>query len=364
MRQDLISRPIPSSEHYFQRYLSPQKRQAAETLRPRIVDFELTSKCGGACTYCYASSPFFTGEHMPTDKALSLVDELVELQVTQVQWCGGDPILHPDWEKVIRYAGERGLNNSVFTAGVISERIARTLATLPNLHIVGINFDTVDPEDFLQTHTDAKILGLKREAWQHLREAGFHPTRIMPCLTLTRPVARSIERTLDFLVDEMGAGYVPMFVYHPVGKGMDTAFVPSREEIQRAYEYRAQKLGAHWLRIGPTECGRYYCKSKFHITYDGRVLPCAVLYDFEVGNVHREPLKQLVEKNVRTLCYDFEVTGPCAECADRDVCWGCRANAYFYAGDITASDPMCWKHAEPPAAPLPSGPPPCRPGGF
>ncbi len=360
MAQDLISRPIPSSQYYFERYLSPQKRQSARTLKPRIVDFELTSKCGGSCTYCYASSPYFVGEHMATDTALRLVDDLVTLGVTQVQWCGGDPILHPDWERIVEHAGQRGINNSVFTAGVISERTARALSDLTNLHVIGINFDTVEPADFARTHRDGRLLDMKLGAWQRLLDAGFHSSRIMPCLTLTKPVAQSIERTLDFLVDEMKAGYVPMFVYHPIGKGVDPGFIPDRDEIRRAYEYRARKLGEHWLRIGPTECGRYYCKSKFHITYDGRVLPCAVLYDFEVGNVNDTSLRELVEGNVGRLCYDFEITGACAKCADRDVCWGCRANAYFYSGDITASDPMCWKNDDVPTRNLPHGPAACQ----
>ena len=58
----IISKPIPSSEYYFEKYLSPNKRADAEAMTPRIVDFEVTSKCTGACTYCYASSPFFKGE--------------------------------------------------------------------------------------------------------------------------------------------------------------------------------------------------------------------------------------------------------------------------------------------------------------
>jgi MoaA/NifB/PqqE/SkfB family radical SAM enzyme len=322
------------------------KRAAAESMTPRIVDFEVTSKCTGACTYCYASSPFFKGQDMPTDMALRVIDDLADLGVTQVQWCGGDPILHKDWEKLIIYAGEKGLNNSVFTAGIVSNEIAVKLATLPNIHLVGINFDTIDPDDFMMTHTRKRVLQQKYQAYDRLLEAGFHPTRVMPCLTLTKPVARSIERTLDWLVDEKGAGYVPMFVYHPIGAGADLDLTPSLEDIRRAYEYRAEKLGGHWLRIGPTECGRYYCRSKFHITYDGRVLPCAVLYDFEVGNVKDRPLSKIIRDGTKKLCYDFEVKGGCAECTDKDVCWGCRANAYFYTGDITGSDPMCWKNSE------------------
>ena len=32
----------------------------------------------------------------------------------------------------------------------------------------------------------------------------------------------------------------------------------------------------------------------------------------------------------------------CRACANRSVCWGCRASAYYYAGDVTADDPLCW----------------------
>jgi radical SAM protein with 4Fe4S-binding SPASM domain len=150
-----------------------------------------------------------------------------------------------------------------------------------------------------------------------------------------------------------------MFVYHPIGQGADRSLTPNQEEIRRAYEYRAKKLGAHWLRIGPTECGRHYCQSKFHITYDGRVLPCAVLYDFEMGNVNDQPLAEILRENARRFCYDVGVKGACAECADRDVCWGCRANAYFYKGDIAASDAMCWRNDECADAAATPGSPPC-----
>ena len=346
MAETMISKPIPDSRYFFDRYISPNKRYAAEAMRPRIVDFELTSKCGGACTYCYASSPYFKGADMPTEQALAVIDDLAEMGVSQIQWCGGDPILHPDWQEIIGYAGEKGLANSVFVAGIVAPRVAQALADTPNIHLVGINFDTVDEEDFMQTHTLERVQGMKYKAFENLRNAGFHPSRIMPCLTLTKPAARSIERTLDFLVDEMGAGYVPMFVYHPIGEGGATELTPSLDDIRRAYAYRAEKLGQHWLRVGPTECGRFYCRSKFHVTWDGRVLPCAVLYDFEVGNVNQTPLKEILASRSKQLCYDFEVTGECAACDDADVCWGCRANAYFYKGDVSASDPMCWRNSE------------------
>ncbi len=346
MANTIIGKPIPTSKYYFDKYLSPKKRQSGAEMKPTIVDFELTSKCGGACTYCYASSPFFAGENMPTEMALGVIDDLVEMGVTQVQWCGGDPVLHEDWQKIIGYAGERGINNSVFVAGIVTTRLAKALAELQNIHLVGVNFDTIDPDDFMGTHISAKVLEQKYKAIKYLRAAGFHPSRIMPCLTLTSFSAHSIEATMDWLVDEMGAGYVPMFVYHPIGEGADSKYVPSPEQIQRAYEYRAKKLGDHWLSIGPTECGRHYCRSKFHVTYDGRILPCAVLYDFEVGNVKDTPLQELIADHGKKLCYDFEVNGACASCDNNDVCWGCRANAYFYKGDVTASDPMCWLNDE------------------
>jgi DNA repair photolyase len=83
MAESLISKPIPDSKYFFDRYISPNKRYAAEAMRPRIVDFELTSKCGGACTYCYASSPYFKGADMPTEQALALVDDLAATGVSQ-----------------------------------------------------------------------------------------------------------------------------------------------------------------------------------------------------------------------------------------------------------------------------------------
>lgn len=59
-------------------------------------------------------------------------------------------------------------------------------------------------------------------------------------------------------------------------------------------------------------------------------------------------MKEIVERHWEELTQKkLTVKGYCAEeCPNREVCFGCRASALQYAGDLRASDPKCWWNPE------------------
>ena len=62
-----------------------------------------------------------------------------------------------------------------------------------------------------------------------------------------------------------------------------------------------------------------------------------------MGSVYQKRLTQIFEENRDALLFNDRGKGFCGEsCENRDVCFGCRARAYHYTGDVMASDPKCW----------------------
>lgn len=62
-----------------------------------------------------------------------------------------------------------------------------------------------------------------------------------------------------------------------------------------------------------------------------------------VKNFFFSQLEEILRKNYQELLFHDPVEGYCGEeCENRDVCFGCRANAHHYLGDRRASDPKCW----------------------
>lgn len=339
----------PTADEFFHKFVSPQRsmRQAAESITICQVDFELNNRCAGSCDYCFSSSTSGGEIMFPTDRALHIIDDLYEMGVRQLTWPGGDPLLHPDCFNIWRYAGEKGIRNFVWSSvATITPKVARQVVEEESIRMMGIHIDTIDQATYNKVHRDPRTLPRKIQGFKNLLDAGYSPKRIFGCICLTRPAVETIEQTLDWFIDEMGVKFIDMPIFRPLGLGKDAEklkiWEPSAEDVQRACEYRAKKLGASFLRIGPMECSKFFCQSYFLITSEGNVLCCGNIPDLVFGNVHQESVREIYERNRERLLFAFEVKGKCGNCENNDVCFGCRANAFYYAGDIQASDPKCW----------------------
>ncbi len=77
---------------------------------------EITGKCGLACSHCYAGSGR-SGSHgvMTADDWRSVISQAAGLGVSMVQFIGGEPTLHPDFEVLLGYAVGAGLAAEVYS---------------------------------------------------------------------------------------------------------------------------------------------------------------------------------------------------------------------------------------------------------
>ena len=317
-------------------------------VKPYHLEIESTSKCPGSCAYCYSSSLSHSDQVLPTERVLQLIDEAKELGIQLINWLGGDPLYHPDWYRMMSYGAEKGLTQGFCTSGLISRRTAQQIAHLKDcFRLIAVHIDSIVPETYNRVHFDGSTLEKKVRGYRYLLDAGIPPEQISGIITMTRAAAETVEETVDWFVDRMGSQSIVYVMFKGEGFGGENeSWEPPVSEMRRACEYRAKKLGPHWLRLGTSEVTMFYCRTMFNVNYQGQVLSCPVMRDRIMGNIFEENLKEIFERNRDSLLFNFQIKGPCATCQNNDLCFGCRATAYHYLGDVEASDPKCWLNPE------------------
>jgi len=104
-----------------------------------------TRRCNLTCTYCNEYDR--TSPPVDTDVLLNRVDLLAKLGTAIVTMSGGEPLLHPDLDRLIRRVRERGMIAGLITNGYLltENRIERlNRAGLDHLQI---SIDNVQPDE-------------------------------------------------------------------------------------------------------------------------------------------------------------------------------------------------------------------------
>lgn len=353
--QRLATLAAQRCEDIFDKYISPTKVKHWREKKPYYIDFELTTKCPHTCKFCFSNSN--RNPHpvdMPKERVFEVLDDLAALEFRQIYWDGGESLLHPDFFEILSYAHQRGLGSGAFSGGIpLSKGMAKRVVAAygkKHLNVFGIHIDSLNPEVFARLHDNPRELERRVQGYRNLLEAGFPPERILPCITLTGPAAETIEQTIDWYIDEMGARFFEISTFKPQGSGgLNSYLEPSLSDVRRAFEYRAKKLGSpNWARMGSTECTSIQCRTNVYLTVDGKVMRCGQMpRELNSGNIYEERLLDIYNRHRETLSMrEIKVRGECANCKNNDICEGCRAAALHYTGDITASDPKCWLNPE------------------
>lgn len=82
---------------------------------PVQVACEITSRCNAHCPHC--SLPFTSVDELTTEEWITIIDQMVDINVFTVTFTGGEPLLRKDLSALIQYATEKGLHVIVATNG-------------------------------------------------------------------------------------------------------------------------------------------------------------------------------------------------------------------------------------------------------
>jgi MoaA/NifB/PqqE/SkfB family radical SAM enzyme len=140
----------------------------ASTEHPLLAHIIPIRRCNLACTYCNEFDDF--SKPVATEEMFRRIDKLGELGTAVITISGGEPLLHPELDDIIRRIRKNGMIAGLITNGyfLVPERIQRL--NRAGLEWLQISIDNVTPDDV--SKKSLKVLDKKLE---NLAEhADFH----------------------------------------------------------------------------------------------------------------------------------------------------------------------------------------------
>jgi cyclic pyranopterin phosphate synthase len=278
--------------------LQPRREPRPEPATPpRSVRLSLTDRCDLACIYCRPDRhDSHVAERLDFEAWKTMANGLVAAGVRRVRLTGGEPLLHRDIVKVIRYLDTLGLEDLALTTN--ATRLEKLAAPLRDagLRRVNISLDSLDPLRFERMTRGGKLDVVLRGVDAALA-AGFDEIKLNAVV-----VKDENEGELDALVRWAWArGIVPRLLeVMAVGEGanLKDRVVTGREMrarlahllVQGEAEPEADRGPARYLvaRHDPTKRVGFitgtsdtYCKGcdRLRVASDGMLRPCLATND-------------------------------------------------------------------------------------
>jgi mycofactocin radical SAM maturase len=326
---------------------------------PICLTWELTYGCNLACVHCLSSSGRRDPRELDTAGAMSVIDQLRDLQVFYVNIGGGEPTIRSDFYELVDYAVGNGVGVKFSTNGttINAERAVRLAGSDyvdVQISIDGATAATNDPLRGVGSYADA------RRAMDHLAAANFGQFKIS--VVMTRDNVGELDQ-FAALADHYGA-QLRLTRLRPSGRGADVwhqlHLLPGQQVdlynwlVQRPDVltgdsfFHLSALGESLPGLNLCGAGRVVCL----IDPVGDVYACPfVLHpDFRAGNVLDPGGFAHVwrESDLFLELREPQSAGACASCGEFDACQGgCMAAKFFTGLPMDAPDPECVKgHGE------------------
>lgn len=322
------------------------------TARVFALQWHITQACDLHCRHCYDRIPC---DPLSLDEEIAILDSLYEFCSShhlfgQVTFTGGNPLLHPHFQRLYQEASDRGFFIGILGNPATREEIESLVAIQPPA------FYQVSLEG-LESHNDY-IRGpghFKRVLvfLEILRQCGVY-SKVM--LTLTRDNLNQVIPLGKFLEDR-----VDVFTFNrlsPVGEGATLAAVEP-ESYGIFLETYAQAVKTHSV-FGLKDnlfnilqfknqsplfggCTGHGCGAAFNfvsVLATGAVHACRK-FPSPIGNITRESLTRIYHSPAARQYRK----GPddCQACPLNLVCRGCMAASHGLGQDVFArKDPYCF----------------------
>lgn len=166
--------------------------RSVESSGTRVL-WELTSACNLKCEFCLVE---MKRRHLPVEAALRIADELVAARVDKVLLSGGEPLLYPGVEAVMRRLCDAGVLVKLLTNGTVVDRSVFDYIRSSGSIEVSLSVPTADPSAadmiFKSRGTLARIAGTI---------ADLPPTRLNVICAVSRLNVGAVADVIDWVAE-------------------------------------------------------------------------------------------------------------------------------------------------------------------
>ncbi|MDQ7824689.1 MAG: radical SAM protein [Candidatus Eremiobacteraeota bacterium] len=329
--------------------------------KPKIVGWELTKRCNFQCLHCGTPAGAPRENELTLEESLKLIDDLAGLGCEVLTLSGGEPLMHPHWDKFAHRLREKGIDPYMITNGYyLEENIEKILAT--PLRRIGLSIDgTAEIHDHIRQHPGSYERALRGA--RRAKEKG-----------IAVGVVTHVSRYNFDALDEMERVFrgVPMdfwqiqvtFLSGRMKEHGESVLEPSELPRVAAFVEKA-RIGRDMLVCAGDNLGYYSCRDivdkpwkgchagrwVLGIESDGTLKGCLSLPgEFREGNIRTRPLGELWEdRSLFKLNRYFnpdDLAGYCSECDKKLDCrGGCKVTAFSSTGNAF-DNPYCLYRVE------------------
>ena len=327
---------------------------------PRLIDWAITPKCNLSCRHCRGMAE---GE-LSTERARSLIDEMVKLRPGWVIVEGGEPLLREDLFELLDLMRQKQLETHLITNGILLT--PRMLTTLKSLGVkVMISIDGATAATYEAIRGGASFEKVVEQARNCAKEGLLEALNFTVMKTNYAEIPGIFE-----MAKSIGVKQITIIGFKPCHGYREEVLTPEEYEVAiRLACAGAQKTGIgfffdepfFWaivkerglaaqmpvLNTGILASSTSACifGEYLFIEPDGEVRPCSFA-PMIVGNVNEKPLdiiwqEMLTAPFFRQIRETESRTGYCRECQYLVDCKGCRSRTFMLTGDWFASDSCC-----------------------
>src|SRR5512133_2186828 len=112
---------------------------------PVLAQIIPTRRCNLACAYCHEFDS--VSRPVPTDEMLRRVDKLASLGTTIITLSGGEPLLHPDAERIVERIRRHRAIATIITNGYPLTRTRIARLNRAGLDSLQVSIDNLRPDD-------------------------------------------------------------------------------------------------------------------------------------------------------------------------------------------------------------------------
>ncbi|MEE9252533.1 MAG: radical SAM protein [Thermodesulfobacteriota bacterium] len=334
---------------------------------PYLVAVNLTERCNLNCAHCYmdAQQRKSARENELGQNELSVLFAEIARHApgTIIVLTGGEPLMHPEIERIVISGVEVGLRMVLGTNGVLLTEPAIKKFKKIGLSGVGISLDSIYED---QHDSFRGVSGSFTRSCNAVRLCKSNGLHVQLHFTVTSSNYRQLKKVVG-LGSQLGASIINFFFLVCVGRGKSYLDIPpdlyekSLKEIAELQESSKgimiqSRCTPHFKRIlyennpdspytratgydgGGCPAATHYCR----ITPTGEVTPCPYI-ELSAGSIRERSFWEIWQN--AQLFKSFRnpelLEGRCGRCEFKLLCGGCRARSLVQSGSLMAEDPNC-----------------------
>lgn len=222
------------------------RREAMARVRDRLREspqlhylfFELTDGCNLRCRHCGSSCGDREASYLDTEKVKETISAAAALEPrVHIVLTGGEPLLHPKFEEIVRHLARERIFWSLVTNAVLLTPDTASLLKKCGIYSVSVSLDGDESEHDLLRQSPRAFMGALR-GMELLKKHGI---KLQITTVLTKRTISQLSR-IEEIIKSTGAISWKLVNVEPIGRALsEEDLLLDREDIFRLFDFIREK---------------------------------------------------------------------------------------------------------------------------